>query len=85
LLSVNVGLPQDLAWHGEMVRTAVWKPPVEGGRLVRRLNIDGAGQGDLADTAGGPVVHRRPAAPGVWSSWPSAVRQLSRQYCITSA
>jgi len=58
LLSVNVGLPQDLALHGQMVRTAVWKPPVEGGRLVRRLNIDGAGQGDLADTAGGPVVHR---------------------------
>jgi ferredoxin-NADP reductase/MOSC domain-containing protein YiiM len=47
LLSVNVGLPQDVAWHGQMVHTAVWKHPVEGSRLVRRLNIDGDGQGDL--------------------------------------
>ena len=47
LLSVNVGLPQDVAWHGQTVHTAVWKQPVEGPRLVRRLNIDGDGQGDL--------------------------------------
>ena len=52
LLSVNVGLPQDLAWHGRRVRTAVWKRPVEGPRLVRRLNIDGDGQGDLAGHGG---------------------------------
>ena len=31
-----------------MVYTAVWKRPVEGTRLVRRLSIDGNGQGDLA-------------------------------------
>jgi ferredoxin-NADP reductase/MOSC domain-containing protein YiiM len=47
LLSVNVGMPQDVAWHGKTVHTAVWKQPVEGPRLVRRLNIDGDGQGDL--------------------------------------
>ena len=52
LLSVNVGLPQDLAWHGQMVHTAVWKRPVAGPRLVRRLNIDGDGQGDLAGHGG---------------------------------
>jgi hypothetical protein len=27
LLSVNVGLPQDVAWHGRTVHTAVWKQP----------------------------------------------------------
>ncbi len=48
LLSVNVGLPRDIAWRGETVRTAVWKEPVEGRQMVRRLNIDGDGQGDLA-------------------------------------
>ena len=48
LLSVNVGLPQDVTWHGRTVRTAVWKKPVTGPRIVRRLNIDGDGQGDLA-------------------------------------
>jgi ferredoxin-NADP reductase/MOSC domain-containing protein YiiM len=52
LLSVNVGLPQDVAWHGRTVRTAVWKRPVPGRRLVRRLNIDGDGQGDLAGHGG---------------------------------
>jgi len=52
LLSVNVGLPQDLDWHGRTVHTAVWKRPVEGPRRVRRLNIDGDGQGDLAGHGG---------------------------------
>jgi ferredoxin-NADP reductase/MOSC domain-containing protein YiiM len=52
LLSVNVGLPQDVVWHGRTVHTAVWKQPVDGPREVRRLNIDGDGQGDLAGHGG---------------------------------
>ena len=52
LLSVNVGLPQDVSWHGQTVHTAIWKRPVEGPQLVRRLNIDGDGQGDLAGHGG---------------------------------
>jgi ferredoxin-NADP reductase/MOSC domain-containing protein YiiM len=52
LLSVNVGLPQDVTWHGRTVRTAVWKKPVAGPQMVRRLNIDGDGQGDLAGHGG---------------------------------
>ncbi|HEX9041983.1 MAG TPA: MOSC domain-containing protein [Trebonia sp.] len=52
LLSVNVGLPQDVTWHGRTVHTAVWKKPVAGPRMVRRLNIDGDGQGDLAGHGG---------------------------------
>jgi ferredoxin-NADP reductase/MOSC domain-containing protein YiiM len=52
LLSLNVGLPKDVAWHGRTVHTAVWKHPVEGPRQVRRLNIDGDGQGDLAGHGG---------------------------------
>src|SRR4051812_46510368 len=52
LTSVNVGLPQDVAWQGRTVRTAVWKRPVDGARLVRRLNIEGDGQGDLAGHGG---------------------------------
>jgi ferredoxin-NADP reductase/MOSC domain-containing protein YiiM len=52
LLSVNVGLPQDVSWHGQTVHTAIWKRAVEGPRLVRRLNIDGDGQGDLAGHGG---------------------------------
>jgi MOSC domain-containing protein YiiM len=53
LLSVNVGMPEDMTWHGRTVHTAVWKKPVAGPRMVRRLNIDGDGQGDLAGHGGG--------------------------------
>ena len=52
LLSVNVGLPQDVAWQGRTVHTGVWKQPVTGPRTVRRLDIDGDGQGDLAGHGG---------------------------------
>ncbi|WP_327103878.1 MOSC and FAD-binding oxidoreductase domain-containing protein [Nonomuraea glycinis] len=52
LLAVNVGLPQDIAWHGRTVHTGVWKQPVTGPRMVRRLNIDGDGQGDLQGHGG---------------------------------
>jgi len=41
-----------LTWQGKTVRTGVWKVPVEGPRMVRRLNIDGDGQGDLAGHGG---------------------------------
>ena len=52
LLSLNVGLPRDVAWRGQTVHTAVWKMPVQGRRKVRRLNIDGDGQGDLSGHGG---------------------------------
>jgi MOSC domain-containing protein YiiM len=52
LLSVNVGLPRDIPWQGKTVHTAVWKAPVQAPRVVRRLNIDSDGQGDLAGHGG---------------------------------
>ena len=52
LLSVNVGLPRDIIWQGKTVHTAIWKTPVEGARMARKLNIDGDGQGDLAGHGG---------------------------------
>ena len=52
LLSVNVGMPKNVSWHGRTVRTGVWKSQVAGPQMVRRLNIDGDGQGDLAGHGG---------------------------------
>jgi len=52
LLSVNVGLPKNVAWQGKTVYTGAWKHPVDGPAIVRRLNIDGDGQGDLAGHGG---------------------------------
>ena len=47
LLSVNVGLPRDIAWRGRTVHTGIWKAPVPGRCRVSRLNLAGDGQGDL--------------------------------------
>src|SRR5215831_11729816 len=52
LLSVNVGLPRDIAWKGRTVHTAIWKNPVAGRCRVSRLNLEGDGQGDLAGHGG---------------------------------
>ena len=52
LLSVNVGMPKDVPWQGKTVFTGVFKEPVTGPRRVRKLNVDGDGQGDLAGHGG---------------------------------
>jgi ferredoxin-NADP reductase/MOSC domain-containing protein YiiM/ferredoxin len=52
LLSVNVGVPREIAWQGKTVRTAIWKRPVAGRIFARRLNLDGDGQGDLQGHGG---------------------------------
>ena len=52
LLSVNVGLPRDIEWHGRIVHTGIWKDPVPGRCRVTRLNLEGDGQGDLEGHGG---------------------------------
>ena len=52
LISVNVGLPADVPWNNRTVHTGAWKQPVTGPRMVRRLNVDGDGQGDLGGHGG---------------------------------
>jgi len=52
LVSVNVGMPRDVEWQGRIVHTGIWKEAVEGPCRVRRLNLDGDGQGDLAGHGG---------------------------------
>ena len=53
LVSVNVGIPKNVPWRDKTVYTGIWKTPVDGAVMVRRLNIDGDGQADLA-VHGGP-------------------------------
>src|SRR6478735_3944759 len=52
LVAVNVGLPQDVPWRGRTVHTGVFKYPVDGPQMVRTLNIDGDGPGDLGGHGG---------------------------------
>jgi MOSC domain-containing protein YiiM len=48
LLSVNVGVPRDAAWRGEVVRTGIFKYPVAGPVAVHGVNLAGDGQADLS-------------------------------------
>lgn len=52
LVSVNVGMPKNVQWRDKTVYTGIWKAPIEGPVMVRRLNVDGDGQGDLAGHGG---------------------------------
>ncbi len=48
LLSVNVGSPREIEWQGKLVRTSIFKSPVDGRVRVTRLNLEGDQQSDLA-------------------------------------
>ncbi|BBD70679.1 MOSC domain-containing protein [Nostoc commune NIES-4072] len=47
LISVNVGLPREVTWKGKVVRTGIFKEPVNSRVMVRELNLDGDRQADL--------------------------------------
>jgi MOSC domain-containing protein YiiM len=47
LVSLNVGLPRDVVWHGKTVSTGIYKEPVDGRVALRKLNLDGDRQADL--------------------------------------
>lgn len=47
IVSLNVGLPREVVWHGINVTTGIFKYPVQGRVALRRLNLDGDRQADL--------------------------------------
>jgi MOSC domain-containing protein YiiM len=47
IVSLNVGLPREVTWHGMNVVTGIFKQPVEGRIALRKLNLDGDRQADL--------------------------------------
>ena len=53
VLSVNVGRPRSVEWHGRTVETGIWKAPVDGRIAVRGENLAGDEQADLR-VHGGP-------------------------------
>jgi MOSC domain-containing protein YiiM len=48
LISVNTGLPREVAWRGRKVTTAIYKQPVQSRVALRKLNLDGDRQADLS-------------------------------------
>jgi MOSC domain-containing protein YiiM len=70
LISVNVGLPREVDWHGRAVLTSIWKSPVAGPVRVTSLNLEGDRQSDLS-VHGGPdkAVYAYPSEHyGYWKS-----------------
>jgi ferredoxin-NADP reductase/MOSC domain-containing protein YiiM/ferredoxin len=47
LVSVNVSMPRTVTHEGRHVTTGIFKEPVAARVMVRKLNVDGDGQGDL--------------------------------------
>jgi len=47
VISVNVGLPRAVMWHGKSVTTGIFKQPVKGRIALRKHNLDGDRQADL--------------------------------------
>jgi MOSC domain-containing protein YiiM len=53
LVSINVGLPRSVNWHGRKVTTGFFKEPTADSVMLRTLNLDGDRQADLS-VHGGP-------------------------------
>ncbi|MFL6420742.1 MAG: MOSC domain-containing protein [Nitrososphaeraceae archaeon] len=47
VLSLNVGLPRRVLFNGQTITTAIFKDPVKGPIMLRKLNLDGDKQADL--------------------------------------
>jgi MOSC domain-containing protein YiiM len=47
IISLNVGLPREVMWHGQAVTTAIFKVPVPGRVPLRKTDLDGDRQADL--------------------------------------
>ncbi len=47
IVSLNVGLPREVLWHGRSVTTGIYKEPVAGRVALRKLNLNGDRQADL--------------------------------------
>lgn len=48
IVSLNVGMPREVMWHGRAVTTGIFKSPVNGRVALRALNLDGDRQADLS-------------------------------------
>lgn len=64
VVSLNVGLPRDVLWHGRTVTTGIYKEPIKGRVALRTLNLVGDRQADLTAHGGAqkavycyPIAH----------------------------
>jgi MOSC domain-containing protein YiiM len=67
VISVNLGLPRPVMWHGKTVETGIWKSPVAGRVAIVGNNLVGDRQADLS-VHGGPdkAVYAYPSEHYSW-------------------
>ena len=70
ILSVNVGLPREVSWQGKMITMGIFKEPVAGPIMLRKLNLEGDQQADLSVHGGvSKAVYAYPSEHyGYWRS-----------------
>ena len=79
IVSVNVGLPREVAWKGITVRTAIFKEPVAGTVAIRELNLAGDQQADLTVHGGTEkAVYAYPA--GHYKYWREQLSDVSLRW-----
>jgi MOSC domain-containing protein YiiM len=67
VISVNVGLPRTVTWHGKSVETGIWKTPVAGRVAIVGDNLVGDRQADLSVHGGrDKAVYGYPAEHYPW-------------------
>jgi MOSC domain-containing protein YiiM len=72
IISVNVGLPREVRWKGRLVSTGIFKQPVAGRVMVRRLNLDGDRQADLTVHGGAEkAVYAYPGEHYAYDGFPA--------------
>lgn len=52
ILSINVSMGREISYMGKRLRTGIFKEPVKGRIMLRRLNLDGDAQSDLVNHGG---------------------------------
>src|SRR3954462_3282079 len=75
IVSVNVGRPRVVEWHGRSVTTAIFKEPVEGPVMAADVNLSGDDQADRR-VHGGSDKAVYPYAAGDYAGWESELGHL---------
>jgi MOSC domain-containing protein YiiM len=89
IVSINIGVPREVIHNGRLIRTGIYKKPVDGRVRVTAMNIEGDRQADLSVHGGAnkavyayPAEHYeywRKVLPNVNLSWGSFGENLTTE------
>jgi MOSC domain-containing protein YiiM len=79
VVSVNVGLPREVDWHGRTVRTSIWKSPVAGPDQQSDLSVHGGTEKAVYAYPSEHYEHWRRELPGQDLPWGSFGENLTTE------